>query len=71
MPNPAAIAYEAYRTVRNADPTQGEYLLPWDMLSPEHKTAWWAVVRALVELHNPPVEVRSPPLNQSNLELGA
>lgn len=55
MPNPAAVAYEAYRKYLHESGTTEFYLLPFKELSDEHKAAWWAVVRALVEIPSPPL----------------
>lgn len=49
MPNPAAVAYEAYREARNSDGTSNAFLVGWRYLTKEEKSAWWAVVRALCE----------------------
>jgi hypothetical protein len=49
MPNPACVAYEAYRT-HLMDNVGNTNLLPWECLSECERDAWWKVVRALVEL---------------------
>lgn len=48
MPNPAAVAYEAYRQYWNCHGvTNNTYLVPWDCVSDAEKEAWWSVVRSL------------------------
>lgn len=47
MPNPAAVAYEAYREVWNATATNNTYMVSWAHVSEAEKKAWWAVVRKL------------------------
>jgi hypothetical protein len=55
MPNPAAVAYEAYRESVNASQHRDVYLLSWGQLSEAEKEAWWCVVRALFESQRRPV----------------
>lgn len=51
MPNPAAVAYEAYRKVMNETEFLLEaYLWPWEYLVSDEKEAWWAVVAALAKM---------------------
>ena len=47
MPNPAAVAYEAYREIWNATATNNTYIVSWSHASEWEKKAWWAVVRKL------------------------
>ena len=54
MPNPACVAYEAYRKSKHENGTLEVYLLSWDQLSEEEKGHWWAVVRALSEMKGSP-----------------
>lgn len=49
MPNPACVAYEAYRQYANANCNLSAYLLPWDVLPDAEKKAWWEVVRVLAK----------------------
>lgn len=47
MPNPACLAYEAYRAGMNALPSSTTYLIGWDYLPEEQKQVWWLVVKSL------------------------
>lgn len=49
MPNPACVAYEAYRTHLL---TSGQDLPPWESLPSTEKKAWWQVVRAILNLRS-------------------
>lgn len=56
MPNPACIAYEAYRKSKHEHGTTEVYLLSWNQLSKEEHDHWWAVIRALTEMKGPPLD---------------
>lgn len=47
MPNPACVAYEAYREAWNKTATNNTYMLGWEYLSSVEKGYWWKVVEAL------------------------
>lgn len=56
MPNPAAVAYEAYRTAMNRNREASAYLIPWVYLNDAEKKAWFAAASAM-KLANPSAEV--------------
>ena len=48
MKNPAAVAYEAYRTHMNGLSHRGAFLVGWDYLPDVEKRGWFRVVSAVV-----------------------
>ena len=50
MPNPACVAYEAYRKHWNENPTSTSFMVAWQYLPDDEKKAWWSVVGALSKL---------------------
>jgi hypothetical protein len=48
-PNPAAVAYHAYKEHgKGLDPITGIALKDWGDLEDEVKQAWWAVAQAMI-----------------------
>ena len=54
MPNPACVAYEAYRKHQNESGKLDVYLVGWQYISDHEKKAWWKVVESLIKMKGPP-----------------